>query len=88
MVTTHDDDSDRMAESIYRSLFPSAHLLTHRAPRPSPADVGVDPIRNKTLQIHACAHKRVSVFTVINPHHWKRPFSSEVVMVSVRLSID
>ena len=38
---------------------------THRAPRASPADVGVDQIRNKKLQIHACAHKRVSVFTVI-----------------------
>ena len=46
---------------------------THRAQRASPADVGVDQIRNKKLQIHACAHKRVSVFAVINPHHWKRP---------------
>ena len=54
-----------------------SHRGSETLPEPSPADVGVDQIRNKKLQIHACAHKRVSVFTVINPHHWKRPFSSD-----------
>ena len=58
---------------------------THRAHRPSPADEGVDQIRNKKLQIHACAHKRVYVFTVINQCLRKGPFSEAV---SVRLSID
>ena len=58
---------------------------THRAHRPSPADEGVDQIRNKKLQIHACAHKRVLVFTVTDHHLRKGPFSEEV---SVRLSID
>ena len=53
--------------------------------RPSPADVGVDQIRNKKLQIHACAHKRVYVFTMTDHQRRKGPFSP---LVSVRLSID
>eukprot|EP01048_Picozoa_sp_COSAG05_P000013 COSAG05_NODE_1_length_66591_cov_307.301581_13_plen_77_part_00 len=55
------------------------------APTASPADEGVDQIRNKKLQIHACAHKRVSVFTVISHSLPKGPFWEAV---SVRLSID
>ena len=37
-----------------------------------PADIGKDQTRNNKLQIHACAHKRVSVFnlaTMINHSH-------------------
>jgi len=60
-------------------------FTAHRAQRPSPADAGVDQIRNKKLQIHACAHKRVSVFTVTDHRPPKGPFWRSV---SVRLSID
>ena len=53
------------------------HEDKYEGQRPSPADVrvGVDQLRNKILQFHAC--EKVQVFTVINPHHWKRPFSSD-----------
>ena len=54
-------------------MFP-LYLISHRAHRPSPADEGVDQIRNKKLQIHACAHKRVSVFTVTDHQRRKGPF--------------
>ena len=63
----------------------SSYRVPHRAQRPSPADVGVDQIRNKKLQIHACAHKRVYVFTVTDHRPPKGPFWRSV---SVRLSID
>ena len=48
--------------SYEHNLSPSNAFIAHRAQRPSPADVGVDQIRTKKLQNHACAHKRVSVF--------------------------
>ena len=67
------------------SCMHTVGLGSHRTHRPSPADEGVDQIRNKKLQIHACAHKRVYVFTVTDHHPGKGPFSG---VVSVRLSID
>ena len=37
------------------ALVNPSPVVAHRAPRPSPADVGVDQLRNKKLQIHAYA---------------------------------
>jgi len=52
--------------AVLYTCMPTMVPVLYRAQRPSPADVGKDQTRNKKLQIHACAHKRVSVFTVIN----------------------
>ena len=57
---------DERAHWVHEARHLFLGVGTHRAPRPSSADVGVDQIRNRKLQMHACAHKRVSVFTVIN----------------------